>query len=710
MAVKKAQRSTRAPLQKSVHQKLRNKEQQKQVTSVNDKDKKAVVIAQEIKFARLLSNNDKITRDRVLKNLRKWLTVRSQSSFESDFTRLWKGLFYCMWMSDKPLIQEELAESLSKIVHCFKAKDVVLLYTTCALRTLGIEWYGIDQYRLDKFCMLVRRIIRQTFQKCKENLWDIKWIKGVSEILEKLLLDPKVCLGFNMHVIEVFLEELSKISGGNISEDVTTELIKPFVLYLTSIDDEKHIKFVMRHIFRYLIFQSDVGIDYIEKFHAWRNAGFPTGSIDAMEKIELSDGEIDDNDTEEFEKENFEKFLQSQAKNDIENPLDPRAGKVNVELPQIPFDAKQIVTLLEQYKFHPSSTTTSRRQIRHLIKEFTEVSQGKMPLGIKEIVIPKKQKKDTSTKSAAIRLLKFEKELYSDNSKKGRKRKNMQLTQDESDNSNDEELEDVNDDRNSGYGVTEIGDSEIVKNKKRIKRKLSDTNNLINAHSQVLAESDFSLKRKKFKTKENEQDNSEINEKNSNCKLQKDSSVLIEDIDVCKKMKLKRTKNVVAKMLNVVRQNKKKKNKETKLKVTGKWDVSDNINPPIPVLNNVGSNNEESCAKTTEKSNTDDHEQKNNILNDQPTWLLPALTKLKNEKNRTMNLKGQHKMSNITNSKKRVKIALQRNTAQHTSEYMLQIRKSPAIPFDANKKPLVGVLKASPIPSPINPFYKRNII
>lgn len=68
--------------------------------------------------------------------------------------RLWKGLFYCMWMSDKPLIQEELAESLSKIVHCFKTKDVILLYTLCTLRTLGIEWFGIDQYRLDKFCMV----------------------------------------------------------------------------------------------------------------------------------------------------------------------------------------------------------------------------------------------------------------------------------------------------------------------------------------------------------------------------------------------------------------------------------------------------------------------------------------------------------------------------------------------------------------------------
>lgn len=43
--------------------------------------KKSLLIAQEIKMARLLTNNDKRIRDKVLKRLKKWLTVRSQSSF-----------------------------------------------------------------------------------------------------------------------------------------------------------------------------------------------------------------------------------------------------------------------------------------------------------------------------------------------------------------------------------------------------------------------------------------------------------------------------------------------------------------------------------------------------------------------------------------------------------------------------------------------------
>lgn len=71
-----------------------------------------------------------------------------------EFMSLWKGLFYYMWMSDKMLVQEEIAESLAKLVHCFRTKNTIILYTSCALKTLAIEWFGIDQYRIDKFLMV----------------------------------------------------------------------------------------------------------------------------------------------------------------------------------------------------------------------------------------------------------------------------------------------------------------------------------------------------------------------------------------------------------------------------------------------------------------------------------------------------------------------------------------------------------------------------
>ena len=51
---------------------------------------------------------------------------------------------------------------------------------------------------------------------------------------------------------------------------MVTEFIRPFVIYLACMNDLRQIKHVVKNIFRYLIFQSDVGMDYTEKFNVWR--------------------------------------------------------------------------------------------------------------------------------------------------------------------------------------------------------------------------------------------------------------------------------------------------------------------------------------------------------------------------------------------------------------------------------------------------------
>lgn len=65
--------------------------------------------------------------------------------------------------------------------------------------------------------------------------------------------------------------------------------------------------------------------------------------------------------------------------------------------------------------------------------------------------------------------------------------------------------------------------------------------------------------------------------------------------------------------------------------------------------------------------------------------------------------------STPTNAEKKVKIMLQLNRSQDTSEYIRQLRSSPKIPYDSAKKPGKGLLKPNLLPSPINPHYKKKI-
>ena len=129
----------------------------KEIFSDNGSVGKEAVLSQELKLARILSGNDPLMRVRVLKNLRFWLQAREKSVFEFnelDFMRIWKGLFYCMWMTDKPLPQEEMTEKLASLVSCFEKMYNQLDFYKCFLATMVEEWNKIDKWRLDKFMMV----------------------------------------------------------------------------------------------------------------------------------------------------------------------------------------------------------------------------------------------------------------------------------------------------------------------------------------------------------------------------------------------------------------------------------------------------------------------------------------------------------------------------------------------------------------------------
>ena len=54
------------------------------------------------------------------------------------------------------MFQEDLAESISLLIHCFKRTETSLLFLDGFLHTMGREWFEIDRLRLDKFMMVIK--------------------------------------------------------------------------------------------------------------------------------------------------------------------------------------------------------------------------------------------------------------------------------------------------------------------------------------------------------------------------------------------------------------------------------------------------------------------------------------------------------------------------------------------------------------------------
>lgn len=55
-----------------------------------------------------LADNEKRVRTKALNQLRAYVQAKSAKNDpfnEEDLIKLWKGLHYCMWMADKPILQ-----------------------------------------------------------------------------------------------------------------------------------------------------------------------------------------------------------------------------------------------------------------------------------------------------------------------------------------------------------------------------------------------------------------------------------------------------------------------------------------------------------------------------------------------------------------------------------------------------------------------------
>lgn len=202
-----------------------------------------------------------------------FFSLFSTAFTDNDCLRIWKGLFYSMWMADKPLPQESLAIDISSLVHCFDNVSVSLQFFATFLKTMATEWLGIDQWRINKFLMLVRKVTRETIILLRNNQWDETIIKEFSRKLRETVLAPDTQKGLFMHFTELYLEEVAKVTEGDLSTETLTHLLMPFMKFIATNKEYKLIKCVIRHVFNHLLFQSEAGREYQEKYDAWKEVG-----------------------------------------------------------------------------------------------------------------------------------------------------------------------------------------------------------------------------------------------------------------------------------------------------------------------------------------------------------------------------------------------------------------------------------------------------
>ncbi|XP_041971140.1 ribosomal RNA processing protein 1 homolog [Aricia agestis] len=624
---------------------------------VKPKKEKVLIVAQEIKFARLLSGNDKKTRDRVLKTMKKWLYSCFEKCYEfkeEDFLRVWKGLFYAVWMSDKPLVQEDLCESISEILDLFPEEQLkyALMMTKAGFKVLATEWYGIDNHRMDKFLMLVRRYLRGSFRCLLRSGWSLDSCKKYADMIASddsiLALKTPVyarnAMSLILHITDCYLEELAKVSRGEIPEASLAELLRPFTAQVCG-GEALSVCMAARRLLTQLVRHSELGLEYQEKERAWQEMGCPAGGPDALEPAS-DDEQPQNSDAEDVD--------------DEAGPLDPRAGRVSVTLRPLPVPAALLAAQLRQ-----ALRTAAPRAIKRAklcLHRFEELANNRYPLKLpeEEVSGAEADLPVTEPERAAARLRSLERQLVASTDElalRGLRRKHRKrlLARSRAGISLIDELGNPPDTTNGKWKVEDTqtekkqnkGDSnkENVNKKKDRKRKLNDSK----------GDDNVKAKRKLQEIKKDE------------------------DQKVSKKNNKVVNKNTVT---------------PKQVKVQAKTDNAQKKSKPTKSENNIQS--KESSKKIPISKPTKVSE----IEKSTPKKVLGS--KVKNYQKQLDSAK------KTMETPKKVKFVLKNNSMQGPVDYYKSVRESPSIPFDSSKKPTKTNLKPS-TPSPINPFFKKKL-
>lgn len=172
-------------------------------------------------FVKKLAANDRPTREAALEALRKFLVSRSSSKLPLlEMEKLWKGLYYSMWFCDRPRPQERLAENLGKLYSETIPVKLHGKFLEAFWTVMIKEWPSIDQWRIDKFYLLIRRVLRHNFKQLKSQSWDKKYVDEFLDVLVRLPLsgDKSISVALPYHLCDIYMDELELVIFEELSD------------------------------------------------------------------------------------------------------------------------------------------------------------------------------------------------------------------------------------------------------------------------------------------------------------------------------------------------------------------------------------------------------------------------------------------------------------------------------------------------------------
>uniref|UniRef100_A0A2P2I453 Ribosomal RNA processing protein 1 homolog A-like n=1 Tax=Hirondellea gigas TaxID=1518452 RepID=A0A2P2I453_9CRUS len=347
-------------------------------------------------------------RDKAIDDLKAFLSKKPipfQALMQDSMLVIWRGFYWAMMQQDEPLKQEELAERISTTIHIFTKDKTANLFIRSALEIFAREWEGGNQFYVNKKQMFFRRVIRQALFRLANQRW--RGCDSFMDMLEQTIIRPtdndnSFPMALKSHLVSIFMEELAKASDEHLTRKIIYVFLRPFIKVMAVCKQQNYLNDVRSNIFEHLLRQSDLGIDnrsdlldnefFVDEKRKKITIGYKP--LDDGEDLDnaLGDEDLDDEDEwESADDDDEEEELEDESEDNEENDqddddadseedeevhLDPRAGKVDVVLPQLEVDYGEIGNALYTIMSTSGIRSKNRSKIRQLVKKFHDCAEG----------------------------------------------------------------------------------------------------------------------------------------------------------------------------------------------------------------------------------------------------------------------------------------------------------------------------------------------
>mmetsp|Transcript_41938 Transcript_41938/g.115675 ORF Transcript_41938/g.115675 Transcript_41938/m.115675 type:complete len:448 (+) Transcript_41938:113-1456(+) len=215
-----------------------------------------------VNFGKRLAHTDKKVRDKGIKVLKTWLQKHPDLE-RLEYMKLWRGLYFCMWMSDKRPVQQELAVNVALLVNDVpEAKRDMWIDTFW--ETMQTAWEKLDVHRINKYLLFTRIVIAEAFKALRIAGWPAERLQAMGETFARSMPGAGMkstqvpSLGFILQFLRIFWAELLPELGD--PEDACQERLMPLLEPFCAACEASPIRTLVARIHEHILRQAPRGV------------------------------------------------------------------------------------------------------------------------------------------------------------------------------------------------------------------------------------------------------------------------------------------------------------------------------------------------------------------------------------------------------------------------------------------------------------------